>query len=174
MVCMGVRNINLLDLVQALKKRRGEKRIEIRSVDRSFFLTGPGIQDDIVYRQPFPGPGLAVRIMGEVTEEKLNLLKQADRIFREELEGNLQDTPDQYFAVLTETIAVGVLGDARTYGYALVLRAVTTEDFMTAEWTRLPYELLERISTRIINEVRGISRIVYDITSKPPGTVEWE
>ena len=142
---------------------------EVREVGRKL-----GIPDDIVYRQPFPGPGLAVRIMGEVTEEKLNLLKQADRIFREELEGNLQDTPDQYFAVLTETRAVGVLGDARTYGYALVLRAVTTEDFMTAEWTRLPYELLGRISTRIINEVRGISRIVYDITSKPPGTVEWE
>ncbi len=134
-----------------------------------------GIPAELIYRQPFPGPGLAVRVLGEVTEEKLEMLREADAIFREELEkGNAHSIADQYFAVLTDQHAVGVMGDARTYGYVVALRSVSTDDFMTAEWSRLPYEILEKSSNRIINEVKGISRVVYDITSKPPGTVEWE
>ena len=134
-----------------------------------------GIPYELVWRQPFPGPGLAVRVIGEITEEKLELLREADAIFREEIvKANLEQETDQYFAVLTDLRSVGVMGDARTYGYTVALRAVTTDDFMTAEWTRLPYEVLERASSRITNEVKGISRVVYDITSKPPATVEWE
>lgn len=134
-----------------------------------------GIPYELVWRQPFPGPGLAVRIIGEITEEKLDILKSADAIFREEIKNaGLEKTANQYFAVLTDTRSVGVMGDERTYGYTVALRAVTTDDFMTAEWTRLPYEVLEKSSSRITNEVHGISRVVYDITSKPPATVEWE
>ena len=132
-----------------------------------------GIPKELVWRQPFPGPGLAVRIIGEITWEKLELLRQADAIFREELEKG-GASANQYFAVLTDVRSVGVMGDDRTYGRTIALRAVTTDDFMTAEWTRLPYEVLERASSRITNEVPGISRVVYDITSKPPATVEWE
>ena len=132
-----------------------------------------GIPEELVFRQPFPGPGLAVRIIGEITKEKIEQLQEADAIFRQELEkGDVQ--ANQYFAVLTDTRSVGVMGDARTYGRTVALRAVTTDDFMTAEWTRLPYEVLEKASSRITNEVPGISRVVYDITSKPPATVEWE
>lgn len=134
-----------------------------------------GIPYDLVWRQPFPGPGLAVRVIGEITGDKLELLRDADSIFREEIKKSaLEKDTNQYFAVLTDTRSVGVMGDARTYGYTIALRAVTTDDFMTAEWTRLPYELLERASSRITNEVNQISRVVYDITSKPPATVEWE
>lgn len=134
-----------------------------------------GIPYELVWRQPFPGPGLAVRVIGEITENKLELLREADSIFREEIKNfGLEKNTNQYFAVLTDTKSVGVMGDARTYGYTIALRAVTTDDFMTAEWTRLPYELLETVSNRITNEVRQISRVVYDITSKPPATVEWE
>lgn len=134
-----------------------------------------GLPDGMVFRQPFPGPGLAVRVIGEITEEKLALLREADAIFREELEREHCDRiANQYFAVITDCRSVGVMGDFRTYGYTLALRAVTTDDFMTAEWTRLPYEVLERASSRITNEVKGITRVVYDITSKPPATVEWE
>ena len=132
-----------------------------------------GIPKELVWRQPFPGPGLAVRIVGDITKEKLDLLREADAIFRQELEAAGAES-NQYFAVLTDLRSVGVMGDARTYGRTIVLRAVTTDDFMTAEWTRLPYEVLERASSRITNEVPGISRVVYDITSKPPATVEWE
>ena len=132
-----------------------------------------GIPKELVWRQPFPGPGLAVRIVGDITKEKLDLLRSADAIFRQELEAAGAES-NQYFAVLTDLRSVGVMGDARTYGRTIVLRAVTTDDFMTAEWTRLPYEVLERASSRITNEVPGISRVVYDITSKPPATVEWE
>lgn len=132
-----------------------------------------GIPRSLTQRQPFPGPGLAVRIVGEITEEKIMLLQEADAIFREELE-DAGVRPSQYFAVLTDTKSVGVMGDHRTYGYLLALRAVSTDDFMTAEWTRIPYEILERASNRITNEVRGITRVVYDITSKPPATVEFE
>ena len=132
-----------------------------------------GIPKELVWRQPFPGPGLAVRVVGDITKEKLDLLREADAIFRQELEAAGAES-NQYFAVLTDLRSVGVKGDARTYGRTIVLRAVTTDDFMTAEWTRLPYEVLERASSRITNEVPGISRVVYDITSKPPATVEWE
>ena len=134
-----------------------------------------GLPCELVWRQPFPGPGLAVRVIGEVTAEKLALLREADAIFRQELE-RAGDTlaVSQYFAVLTDLRSVGVMGDARTYGYTVALRAVTTDDFMTAEWTQLPYGILECVSSRITNEVRGITRVVYDITSKPPATVEWE
>ena len=134
-----------------------------------------GIPHELVWRQPFPGPGLAVRVIGEINKEKLDLLRDADAIFREEIaNAKLEEATNQYFAVLTSLRSVGVMGDARTYGYTVALRAVTTDDFMTAEWTRLPYEVLERASSRITNEVAGISRVVYDITSKPPATVEWE
>ncbi len=134
-----------------------------------------GIPYDLVWRQPFPGPGLAIRVMGDITEEKLSILREADAIFREEItSAKLEKETNQYFAVLTNGRSVGVMGDARTYGYTLALRAVSTDDFMTADWTRLPYELLAKASSRITNEVRGISRVVYDITSKPPATVEWE
>ncbi|MBR2736910.1 MAG: glutamine-hydrolyzing GMP synthase [Firmicutes bacterium] len=134
-----------------------------------------GIPYDLVWRQPFPGPGLAIRVMGEITEEKLSILREADAIFRQEItSAKLEKETNQYFAVLTNGRSVGVMGDARTYGYTLALRAVSTDDFMTADWTRLPYELLAKASSRITNEVRGISRVVYDITSKPPATVEWE
>ena len=134
-----------------------------------------GIPHALVWRQPFPGPGLAVRVIGEITKEKLDILREADAIFREEVvNANLEKTANQYFAVLTDLRSVGVKGDARTYGYTVALRSVTTDDFMTAEWTRLPYEVLEKASSRITNEVNCITRVVYDITSKPPATVEWE
>ena len=134
-----------------------------------------GIPDELVWRQPFPGPGLAVRVIGEVTEAKLAILRESDAIFREEvIKSGYEFMTDQYFAVLTDLRSVGVKGDARTYGYTVALRAVNTDDFMTAEWTRLPYELLEKVSNRITNEVTSITRVVYDITSKPPATVEWE
>lgn len=134
-----------------------------------------GIPHELVWRQPFPGPGLAVRVIGGITKEKLELLREADAIFREEIaNAALESSTSQYFAVLTDLRSVGVMGDARTYGYTVALRAVTTDDFMTAEWSRLPYDALERASNRITNEVKGITRVVYDITSKPPATVEWE
>ena len=134
-----------------------------------------GLPDVLLWRQPFPGPGLAVRITGEITPEKVTALQEADAIFREEVDREaLAEKPDQYFAVLTNTRTVGVMGDARTYAYALALRAVNTDDFMTAGWTRLPWSVLERAATRIVNEVPLVGRVVYDITSKPPGTVEWE
>ena len=143
---------------------------EVREIGRLL-----GLPDELIRRQPFPGPGLAVRIMGEISEEKIRMLRDADAIFRETVDREcLPEAPSQYFAVLTDTRSVGVMGDARTYGYTVALRAVTTDDFMTAEWTRLPYEILETASRRITNEVKGISRVVYDISSKPPATVEWE
>ena len=134
-----------------------------------------GLPEDLVWRQPFPGPGLAVRIIGEITEEKLRILKDADAIFREEIaKAGLMRDINQYFAVLTDMRSVGVMGDERTYDYTLALRGVVTSDFMTAEWARIPYEVLDMVSRRIINETKGINRIVYDITSKPPATIEWE
>ena len=134
-----------------------------------------GMPDHIVWRQPFPGPGLAIRIIGDVTEEKLEILKDADWIFREEIKAaGLGRDINQYFAVLTGMRSVGVMGDERTYDYTLALRGVTTTDFMTADWARIPYDVLEKISNRIVNEVKSINRIVYDITSKPPATIEWE
>lgn len=134
-----------------------------------------GIPDHLVFRQPFPGPGLAVRIIGDITEEKVAILQDADAIFREELEqAGLGREIGQYFAVLTNMRSVGVMGDGRTYDYTLALRAVTTTDFMTADWAKIPYPVLVRVSNRITNEVRHINRVVYDITQKPPSTIEWE
>ncbi|NCB50493.1 MAG: glutamine-hydrolyzing GMP synthase [Clostridia bacterium] len=132
-----------------------------------------GLPKKLVFRQPFPGPGLAIRIIGEVTEEKLEILREADAIVREEI-GRSRAKADQYFAVLTNTKSVGVMGDGRTYEYALALRAIRTNDFMTGEFARLPYPLLAKMSSRITNEVRGVNRVVYDITGKPPATIEWE
>jgi GMP synthase (glutamine-hydrolysing) len=134
-----------------------------------------GLPDEMVWRQPFPGPGLAIRIIGEVTQEKLDLLREADYIVRNEIRAaGLYRQLWQSFAVLTDVRSVGVMGDFRTYGHMLAIRAVTSDDAMTADWARLPYDILARISNRIINEVRGINRVVYDITSKPPSTIEWE
>ena len=143
---------------------------EVRQLGREL-----GLPEYLVSRQPFPGPGLAIRIIGDITKEKADTLRQADFIFRDEIAGaGLDKAPDQYFAVLTNTRSVGVMGDGRTYDHTLALRAVSTDDFMTADWSRIPYDVLDRVSTRIVNEVPGINRIVYDITSKPPATVEWE
>jgi GMP synthase (glutamine-hydrolysing) len=134
-----------------------------------------GLPDSLVWRHPFPGPGLAVRCLGEVTAERLEVLRQADAIFLAELrEEGLERQVAQAFAVLLPVQAVGVMGDARTYENVIAIRAVETEDFMTADWSRLPHELLARVSTRITNTVKGVNRVVYDITSKPPGTIEWE
>ncbi|MDO4562298.1 MAG: glutamine-hydrolyzing GMP synthase [Clostridia bacterium] len=137
--------------------------------------TALGIPDNLVWRQPFPGPGLAVRVIGCITKDKLDILREADAIFREELSvAKLDRNINQYFAVITDMRSVGVMGDERTYDYTIALRAVTTTDFMTADWARIPYDVLERVSNRIVNEVPHINRIVYDITSKPPATIEWE
>ncbi len=134
-----------------------------------------GLPDDMIWRHPFPGPGLAVRCLGEVTREKLEVLRQADAIFLEELRiAGLERSIGQAFAVLLPVQSVGVMGDFRTYENAVALRAVETDDFMTADWSRIPHEVLARTSTRIINTVKGINRVVYDVTSKPPGTIEWE
>ena len=157
-----------MDFERILEPLRDLFKDEVREVG-----TQLGLPRELVWRQPFPGPGLAVRIIGQITGDKLQALQEADAIFRQELE-SAGVKADQYFAVLTDTRSVGVMGDGRTYGRTVALRAVTTDDFMTAEWARIPYEVLERASSRITNEVPGVSRVVYDITSKPPATVEWE
>ena len=134
-----------------------------------------GLPEHLVYRQPFPGPGLAIRIIGDVTPDKVTILQEADYIFRKEVaSAGLDKSINQYFAVLTNLRSVGVMGDERTYDYTLALRAVETTDFMTASFSKIPYEILEKISNRIVNEVKHINRVVYDITSKPPATIEWE
>lgn len=134
-----------------------------------------GIPENLVYRQPFPGPGLAIRVIGDITDDKLDILKDADAIFREEIKlANLDKELNQYFAVLTNLRSVGVMGDERSYDYTIALRAVTTSDFMTATWSKIPYEILEKVSARIVNEVNHVNRVVYDITGKPPATIEWE
>jgi GMP synthase (glutamine-hydrolysing) len=134
-----------------------------------------GLPRHMVWRQPFPGPGLGVRIIGEVTPANVALLQEADAIVREEIRlAGLEREIWQAFAVLPDIRSVGVMGDERTYGHPVIIRAVTSDDAMTADWARLPYDLLERMASRIINEVPGINRVAYDITSKPPGTIEWE
>jgi len=143
---------------------------EVRAVGKEL-----GLPDEIVHRQPFPGPGLGVRIIGEVTPDKVATLQEADFIVRDELgKAGLDRQIWQSFAVLPDIRSVGVMGDERTYGYPCIIRAVTSEDAMTADWARIPYDVLEAMSSRIINEVAGINRVAYDITSKPPGTIEWE
>ena len=143
---------------------------EVRQLGREL-----GLPEYLVIRQPFPGTGIGIRVFGEVTAEKLELLREADFIFRDEVaKAGLGGAMDQYFAALTNMRSVGVMGDGRSYDYAVALRSVTTSDFMTADWTRIPYELLDRVSSRIVNEVRGVNRVLYDITSKPPATVEFE
>jgi GMP synthase (glutamine-hydrolysing) len=134
-----------------------------------------GLPADIIWRQPFPGPGLAIRVLGEVTEERLDLLRDADSIVQEEMgAAGLERDVWQAFAVLLPVHTVGVMGDFRTYGQVIALRAVTSQDAMTADWARLPYDVLGRLSNRIINEVKGVNRVVFDISSKPPSTIEWE
>ena len=134
-----------------------------------------GIPENLVFRQPFPGPGLAIRIIGDITDDKLSILKEVDSIFREEIaNAGLHKDINQYFAVLTNLKSVGVMGDERTYDYTIALRAVETTDFMTGVWSKIPYEVLEKVSSRIVNEVDHVNRVVYDITSKPPATIEWE
>ena len=143
---------------------------EVREVGLSL-----GLPREIVLRQPFPGPGLAIRVIGEVTKERLDLLRACDRVVLDEIrKANLYDQVWQSFAILSDSRTVGVMGDFRTYGYVCAIRAVSSDDAMTADWVRLPYELLARSSNRIVNEVPGVNRVVYDITSKPPGTIEWE
>ena len=159
-----------VDFKEIIEPLRQLFKDEVRQLGRELNLP-----DYLVKRQPFPGPGLAIRIIGEITEDKLALLREADYIFRDEIaKANLEDTMNQYFAVLTNMRSVGVMGDGRTYDYTLALRSVTTTDFMTADWARIPYEVLDKVSVRIVNEVGHINRIVYDITSKPPATIEWE
>ena len=161
---------DFVDFQEIIEPLRMLFKDEVRQLGREL-----GLPEYLVSRQPFPGPGLAIRIIGDITKEKADTLRLADFIFREELARAGEDQClSQYFAVLTNTRSVGVMGDGRTYDYTLALRAVTTDDFMTADWARIPYDVLDRISVRIVNEVQGINRIVYDITSKPPATIEFE
>ncbi len=159
-----------VDFKEIIEPLRMLFKDEVRALGREL-----GLAETLVQRQPFPGPGLGIRVIGEVTKEKLDILREADYIFRDEIaKAGLQDTMSQYFAALTNMRSVGVMGDGRTYDYALALRSVSTSDFMTADWVRIPYEVLDKVSVRIVNEVRGINRILYDVTSKPPATIEFE
>ncbi len=156
-----------LELVEPLRELFKD---EVRALGHEL-----GLPDEMVWRQPFPGPGLGVRIIGEVTPDKVALLQDADAIVRAEIAAaGLEREIWQAFAVLADIRSVGVMGDERTYGHPIIVRAVTSDDAMTADWARLPYDVLERMASRIINEVAGVNRVVYDVTSKPPGTIEWE
>ena len=157
-----------VDFKEILEPLRLLFKDEVRQLGREL-----GLPEALVSRQPFPGPGLAIRVIGEITKDKLGTLREADAIFREEM-ARAGLAADQYFAALTNMRSVGVMGDGRSYDYAIALRSVQTSDFMTAEFSRLPWELLDRVSVRIVNEVRGVNRVLYDITSKPPATVEYE
>ena len=159
-----------VDFKEIIEPLRDLFKDEVRKVGLEL-----GLPEYLVYRQPFPGPGLAIRVIGDITEEKLDILREADYIFRDALIKNKLDRDiNQYFAVLTNIRSVGVMGDERTYDYTIALRAVTTSDFMTATWSKIPFEILEEVSTKIVNEVKHVNRVVYDITSKPPATIEWE
>ena len=159
-----------VDFREIIEPLRPLFKDEVRRLGREL-----GLPEALISRQPFPGPGLAIRVIGALTKEKLELLREADAIFREEMaRAGLDRTANQYFAALTNMRSVGVMGDGRSYDYAIALRSVQTGDFMTADFSRLPWELLEAVSVRIVNEVRGVNRVLYDITSKPPATVEYE
>lgn len=159
-----------VDFEEIIEPLRSLFKDEVRQLGREL-----GLPDHLVMRQPFPGPGLAIRVIGELTKAKLDTLREADFIYRDEIaKAGLDKEIHQYFAVLTNSRSVGVMGDGRTYDYTLALRGVTTSDFMTADWARIPYDVLDKVSVRIVNEVSGINRICYDITSKPPATIEWE
>ncbi|MEG2159096.1 MAG: glutamine-hydrolyzing GMP synthase [Clostridia bacterium] len=161
---------SVVDFDEIIEPLRDLFKDEVRLVGRTL-----GLSDSIVDRQPFPGPGLAVRVIGEITRAKLDILREADYIYRDEIaKAGLDKEIWQYFAILTNAMTVGVKGDNRTYSYTVALRAVDSTDGMTADWVRIPYEVLERISNRIVNSVSGINRVVYDITGKPPATIEWE
>ena len=159
-----------VDFKEIIEPLRDLFKDEVRKVGLEL-----GLPEYLVYRQPFPGPGLAIRVIGDITKDKLDILRDADFIFREEIaKCGLDKEINQYFAVLTNLKSVGVMGDERTYDYTVALRAVTTSDFMTAEWSKIPFEVLETVSSRIVNEVKHVNRVVYDITGKPPATIEWE
>ncbi len=159
-----------VDFKEIIEPLRDLFKDEVRAVGLEL-----GLPEFLVYRQPFPGPGLAIRVIGDITEDKLAILKDADFIFRDEIaKAGLDRNINQYFAVLTNLKSVGVMGDERTYDYTIALRAVSTIDFMTAEWSKIPYDVLEKVSNRIVNEVEHVNRVVYDITGKPPATIEWE
>ena len=161
---------DFVDFQEIIEPLRPLFKDEVRQLGREL-----GLPEYLVMRQPFPGPGLAIRVIGDITKEKLDLLREADFIFRDEIaKAGLEHTMNQYFAVLTNMRSVGVMGDGRTYDYTVALRSVTTTDFMTADWARIPYDVLDRVSVRIVNEVGHVNRIVYDVTSKPPATIEWE
>ena len=161
---------DFVDFKEIIEPLRLLFKDEVRELGRQL-----GLPEYMVMRQPFPGPGLAIRVIGDITKEKLEILRDADAIFREEIaKAKLEPQMNQYFAVLTNMKSVGVMGDGRTYDWAVALRSVTTEDFMTADWSRIPYEVLDQVSSRIVNEVPHVNRVLYDITSKPPATVEFE
>ena len=159
-----------VDFKEIIEPLRNLFKDEVRKVGLEL-----GLPESLVYRQPFPGPGLGIRIIGEITADKVKIVQDADYIYREEIaKAGLSQNINQYFAALTNVRSVGVMGDERTYDYAIVLRAVKTIDFMTAEAADIPFEVLQTVMSRIINEVRGVNRVFYDITSKPPGTIEFE
>jgi len=159
-----------VDFKEIIEPLRDLFKDEVRKVGLEL-----GIPEKLVFRQPFPGPGLGIRIIGEVTEEKVRIVQEADAIYREEIENaGLSRKIGQYFAALTNMRSVGVMGDERTYDYAVALRAVNTIDFMTAEAAEIPWEVLQKVTNRIVNEVNHVNRVVYDLTGKPPGTIEWE